>query len=221
MKNILLSLLTFSMFISHAGIVNAEGLIATGKLIDDPLIDSSWVTDQPTFNYRLPCDMDKINAVVIIIHGTNRMDLLDSDNEQGKLLYSKDLSSTYPIMDRFCVITVIPKSEIIRRLDSEGVARLYRYWWMSEQNASGYKTDEGEIKSIIKLINLAKDVVKKPVFLAIGHDRGTLQNKLIDKMYSTELQLIYQITGFVDINYHTGEFVAQFLDGTIWISEEH
>jgi hypothetical protein len=58
-------------FISHAGIVNAEGLIATGKLIDDPLIDSSWVTDQPTFNYRLPCDMDKINAVVIIIHGTN------------------------------------------------------------------------------------------------------------------------------------------------------
>jgi hypothetical protein len=40
---------------------------------DDPLLDDSWITDQPTFNYRVPCDMDKINAVVIFVHGTNQV----------------------------------------------------------------------------------------------------------------------------------------------------
>jgi hypothetical protein len=36
--------------------------------------------------------MDKINAVVIIIHGTNQLDLVSTNNEQGKLLYYKDLA---------------------------------------------------------------------------------------------------------------------------------
>jgi hypothetical protein len=51
--------------------------------------------------------MDKINAVVIIIHGTNQLDLVSTNNEQGKLLYYKDLSSTYPIMEIECVKHVI------------------------------------------------------------------------------------------------------------------
>jgi hypothetical protein len=216
MKNILLSLLLIS---STLGSFNTFAQVELAK--DDPLLDDSWITDQPTFNYRLPCEMDKINAVVIIIHGTNQLDLVDTNNEQGKPLYKADLSSTYPIMDKFCVITVIPKSKIIRELNLKDVNKMYRYWWMSEQNALGHKTDENEVEEIIKIIQLAKDVVKKPIFLAMGHDRGILQNKLISKMYSTELRFIDQITGFVDINYHTGEFVAQFFNGNIWLSEEH
>jgi hypothetical protein len=48
--------------------INSEGVI-----IVDPMLDDSWITDQPTFNYRVPCDMDKINAVVIFVHGTNHV----------------------------------------------------------------------------------------------------------------------------------------------------
>jgi hypothetical protein len=59
--------------------------------------------------------MGKINAVVIIIHGTNRLDLVTTNNKQRKLLYDEDVSSTYPIMDKFCVITVIPKSVHLHR----------------------------------------------------------------------------------------------------------
>ena len=215
MKKLLLSLLLISSTLAS---FNTYGQVKIDK--GDPLLDSAWTTDQPTFNYRLPCEMNKINAVVIIIHGTNQLDLVSTNNEQGKLLYYKDLSSTYPIMDKFCVITVIPKSEIIQRVDSEGITRLYRSWWMSDK-IDGKRNDYQEVKEIIKIIKLAKDVVKKPIFLAMGHDRGILQNKLISEMYSTEISFMYQITGFVDINYHTGEFVAQFFNGNIWKSEEH
>jgi hypothetical protein len=207
------------MFISHAGVVNA-GVVNEGNLIDDPLIDSSWVTDQPNFNYRLPCDIDKINAVVIILHGTNRKDLVSTDNEQGKLLYSKDLSSTYPIMDKFCVITVIPKSVIIKEDDEEGVARLYRSWWMSNKRAS-YGDDLPEIRAVLNIVNLAKSAVNKPIFIAKGHDGGALQMKILDKNYFLWVPFREHITGFVEIDYLTGEFAAHFLNGTVWLSEDH
>jgi hypothetical protein len=47
-------------------------------------------------------------------------------------------------LDKFCVITVIPKSEIVTGRDSEGVTRLYRSWWMSDKVAS-YRDEQPEI----------------------------------------------------------------------------
>jgi hypothetical protein len=52
-----------------------------------------------------------------------------------------------------------------QRVDSEGITRLYRSWWMSDK-IDGKRNDYQEVKEIIKIIKLAKDVVKKPIFLA-------------------------------------------------------
>jgi hypothetical protein len=48
---------------------------------------------------------------------------MTTNNKQRKLLYDQDVSSTYPIMDKFCVITVIPKSEIVAGRYSDGVTK--------------------------------------------------------------------------------------------------
>jgi hypothetical protein len=182
----------------------------------DPLIDSSWITDQSTFNYRLPCEMGKINAVVIIIHGTNRLDLVTTNNKQRKLLYDEDVSSTYPIMDKFCVITVIPKSEIVTGRDSEGVTRLYRSWWMSDKVAS-YRDEQPEIDAVLSIIQLAKEVVNKPIFLAAGHDRGITRAKLIALMLQEKSQTINKISGFIDIEYRTAGS-RYFCESLFWAS---
>jgi hypothetical protein len=44
---------------------------------------NGWVTDQPTFNYKLPCDLDKTPAVAVVVHGLNHMDLLE-ENDEGE-----------------------------------------------------------------------------------------------------------------------------------------
>jgi hypothetical protein len=215
MKKLLLSLLltssTLFSFSTFAQIEVPE---------TDPMLDSSWTTDQPTFNYRLPCAMDKVSAVVIIIHGTNRLDLVTTNNKQRKLLYDQDVSSTYPIMDKFCVITVIPKSEIVAGRYSDGVTRLYRSWWMSDKVA-GYRDEQPEIDAVLSIIQLAKKIVNRPIFLAAGHDRGVTRTKLISQMFQDKSQTINKIAGIVDIDYRTGEFVAQTFFGDIWKSEEH
>jgi hypothetical protein len=38
----------------------------TTPVEDDVALDG-WVTDQATFNYKMPCDADKIKAVAIIV----------------------------------------------------------------------------------------------------------------------------------------------------------
>ena len=35
---------------------------------EDPMLANGWVTDQPTFNYKLPCDLDKTPAVAVVVH---------------------------------------------------------------------------------------------------------------------------------------------------------
>ncbi|SMG64699.1 secreted protein, partial [methanotrophic bacterial endosymbiont of Bathymodiolus sp.] len=35
-----------------------------------------WIKTEATFNYKLPCDIDKTIAVAVVVHGVNRMDLL-------------------------------------------------------------------------------------------------------------------------------------------------
>jgi hypothetical protein len=30
---------------------------------EDPMLANGWVTDQPTFNYKLPCDLDKTPSI--------------------------------------------------------------------------------------------------------------------------------------------------------------
>jgi hypothetical protein len=43
--------------------------------------------------------MGKINAVVIIIHGTNRLDLVTTNNKQRKLLYDARVLKESSVLD--------------------------------------------------------------------------------------------------------------------------
>jgi hypothetical protein len=47
----------------------------TTPVEDDVALDG-WVTDQATFNYKMPCDADKIKAVAIIVKDLNVMESL-------------------------------------------------------------------------------------------------------------------------------------------------
>jgi hypothetical protein len=57
---------------------NAEssGITICGIPKEDPMLANGWVTDQPTFNYKLPCDLDKTPAVAVVVHGLNHMDTI-------------------------------------------------------------------------------------------------------------------------------------------------
>jgi hypothetical protein len=221
----LLTLLLLNLLMPHNAFakvkVSTEGMInSEGVIIVDPMLDDSWITDQPTFNYRVPCDMDKINAVVIFVHGTNQVDYLKNRNNNNVPITVADMSSTYPNFDKFCVITAIPKSEVGSLSGLEGTPRFYRRWWMSKGDSLGHTTDADEIKAIINLIELAKDAVKKPIFLAMGHDKGRLVSKIIASV-GADFYTDGTLTGLVYVDATSGEFAAHFFNGTLWLSEEH
>jgi hypothetical protein len=55
----LLTLLLLNLLMPHNAFakvkVSTEGMInSEGVIIVDPMLDDSWITDQPTFNYRVP-----------------------------------------------------------------------------------------------------------------------------------------------------------------------
>jgi hypothetical protein len=57
--------------------------------VKEVLLDD-WVTDQPTFNYTLPCSIEKTSVVGIVVHGKDRRDILEKQ-EDGSLKYPKDV----------------------------------------------------------------------------------------------------------------------------------
>jgi hypothetical protein len=42
--------------------IHDDARLRDGIPKEDPMLANGWVTDQPTFNYKLPCDLDKTPA---------------------------------------------------------------------------------------------------------------------------------------------------------------
>jgi hypothetical protein len=70
-----------------------------------------WIKTEATFNYKLPCDINKTVAVAVVIHGVNRMDELE-ENDEGDFVYARDMSIAFPRMEELCIAIAIPKSGI-------------------------------------------------------------------------------------------------------------
>jgi hypothetical protein len=77
--------------------------------VEEDLSLAGWVTDQPTFNYKLPCDIDITTGVAIVVHGLNRADVLE-ENDEGELVHARDISIAYPRMEELCLAITLPKS---------------------------------------------------------------------------------------------------------------
>jgi hypothetical protein len=191
-----------------------------------------WIKTEATFNYKLPCDIDKTIAVAVVVHGVNRMDLLE-ENDEGDFVYDRDMSIVFPRMEELCIAIAMPKSGIStvweNLWETENArygtyrASYHRTWWMTkgvlpQDSLVPVRDEKEEIAAIIELIGIANEAVKKPVFLAIGNDLGVLTFKVISALAAEGK--ITEIAGFISVDRETGEFTGHLRDGTTWESKD-
>ena len=194
------------------------------SLVVDSLNDT-WVTDQKTFNYKLPCSIEATPAVVVVVHGINRRQrvMIGLDRMGRNYISDESVSIAYPRLTDFCVAIATPKSGVLVPFFGR-YSNYYRTWWMTEGVVDA-KTllpvinEAEEINSIIDLINIAKEAVNAPVYLLMGNDSGVLANKVIDTLKSDGNSDL--ISGFVLVDKTTGEFIAVNTDETVWRSKDH
>ena len=192
----------------------------------EDVLNEYWVTDQQTFNYTLPCAIEDTPAVVVVVHGANRRQKVKGGLERmgTHYIYDKSVSIAYPRLTDFCVAIAIPKSGVLSPQIGARHTNYYRTWWMTQGTVDPVTllpvfNEEEEINAIIDLIEVANEVVKKPVFLLLGNDLGRLANKVIDVLGLTGQS--NAIAGFVLADRKTGEFTAYLKNGTEWESVEH
>lgn len=182
--------------------------------VKEVLLDD-WVTDQPTFNYTLPCSIEKTSVVGIVVHGKDRRDILEKQ-EDGSLKYPKDVSIAFDKFKASCAAIVVPKSSIGAFVNDEGKVFYFRDWKMGslDQNI----TLKEEINTIIDLIYIAKDVVKKPIYLVYGHDEGALSIEVLNELKKRsdidQTNPDYPIKGYVVVDTTTGVFTVHDLEDT-------
>jgi hypothetical protein len=149
----------------------------TTPVEDDVALDG-WVTDQATFNYKMPCDADKIKAVAIIVKDLNVMERVEI-NADGQYWAVNDTSEVFPEFERFCVAIVMPKSGVSTVVDDTKGNRYYRTYWMS-RGTSVYRRygapgdfflqeRNEEIAAYTDVIYTANTALHKPVFIFNGH----------------------------------------------------
>jgi hypothetical protein len=190
--------------------------------VKSPVAAIEWVTDQATFDYVLPCDSG-IPYAAIVAQGANRMDLLE-ENEDGELVYSRDMSIGLERMADFCVAIGAPKSGLSTTYSDRDEPVYWRTWWMTEgvedDNDIPVRDEDEEIQATIDLIKLAKESLNGlPVYIVIGNDLGGLAGKVINKLGADGE--IDSIDGFIAVDRETGEFTIYGRDGTEWKSADH
>jgi hypothetical protein len=158
--------------------------IRYAAVVVEETLDSPWVTDQSTFNYRLDCALEDSLAVAVVFHGANHKDKLILD-DSGLYKYPFDINASFPAMSKMCIPIVVPKSGINTLVADDGTIEVYRNWWMTtgEVDDTGIivREEEEEINEFIELLKLAKEVAKKPVYIMYGNgynDKGYLYNPL-------------------------------------------
>jgi hypothetical protein len=64
----------------------------------EDVLNESWVTDQQTFNYTLPCAIEDTPAVVVVVHGANRRQKVKGGLERmgTHYIYDNSVSIAYP-----------------------------------------------------------------------------------------------------------------------------
>lgn len=198
--------------------------IRYAAVVVEETLDSPWVTDQSTFNYRLDCALEDSLAVAVVFHGANHKDKLILD-DSGLYKYPFDINASFPAMSKMCIPIVVPKSGINTLVADDGTIEVYRNWWMTtgEVDDTGIivREEEEEINEFIELLKLAKEVAKKPVYIMYGNgyndkdyegDKETVI-RVIDKL--TKLNELDLIAGTLYSDIETGGFTMYTLDGDV------
>jgi hypothetical protein len=198
--------------------------IKYAAVVVEETLDSPWVTDQSTFNYRLDCALEDSLAVAVVFHGANHKDKLILD-DSGLYKYPFDINASFPAMSKMCIPIVVPKSGINTLVADDGTIEVYRNWWMTtgEVDDTGIivREEEEEINEFIELLKLAKEVAKKPVYIMYGNgyndkdyegDKETVI-RVIDKL--TKLNELDLIAGTLYSDIETGGFTMYTLDGDV------
>ncbi|SMG65400.1 secreted protein [methanotrophic bacterial endosymbiont of Bathymodiolus sp.] len=193
-------------------VIDAHNIFNERNATVEELLSDPWVIDQSTFNYRLPCTIEETTAVAIVIHGENRKDFLEPDSD-GMLVYPYDVSAVFSDMLNLCVALTVPKSGRGAFVTRSGDVTEYREWWMVEDTEA--RTEEVESNAVIDLIDLAFEVIHKPIYLVYGNDSGYLASKVTKKL--KELGKINIIYGVITVDSKAGEFKGHKLDGTTWV----
>jgi hypothetical protein len=166
--------------------INLKIALANAAIIVEDNLNSKWNQDQFTFNYQMPCSLEDTTSTAILIKSNSHKDKLEL-NEDNYYVYDNDISVIYPTLVEQCIIIATPKSGTNTELTDNEDLQVYRHWWMSQgtlnEKGNIVITEDQEINEIISLIKLAKEAIKKPVYLMYANH---LNDELIDNN-STDL----------------------------------
>lgn len=185
-----------------------------------PVAETEWVTSEATFDYVKPCVA--INYVAIVSNIANHKDLL-VENDEGKLVHARDRTVGYQRLADNCVTIVAPKTGLSTTYNEYGDAEHWRNWWMTagveDDNGIPVRDANAEIEATIALVKLAISATGAPVYLVMGNDSGESSANVLDRLLADGEDKL--VSGFIHIDYETGEFTTYSRDGTVWKSEDH
>jgi hypothetical protein len=198
-----------------------EARLAIPELeVKAPVAGVEWVTDQATFDYVMPCP--DISYIAIVSNVANHKDPL-VENSQGERAYWRDTTVAYSRMADYCIVIGAPKTGTSTTYDENNNLEYWRNWWMTagveDDNGIPVRDENDEIEATIALIKLAIAVTARPVYLVMSNDLGESSAKVLNRLMDDGEDKL--VSGFIQIDYKTGEFTTYHRDGTIWLSKDN
>ena len=195
--------------------------LAIPKLeVKAPVAGVEWTANEGTFDYVKPCAA--INYIAIVSNIANHKDLL-VENDEGELTYWRDTTVGYSRMADNCIVIGSPKTGLSTTYKGNGEPEHWRNWWMTsgveDENGIPVRDENSEIEATIALIKLAISATGSKVYLVMGNDLGESSAKVLDRLMADGEDKL--VSGFIHIDYETGEFTTYSRDGTVWKSEDH
>ena len=185
-----------------------------------PVAGVEWVTSEATFDYVKPCAA--INYIAIVSNIANHKDLL-VENSQGERTYWRDTTVAYSRMADYCITIGAPKTGTSTTYDENNNQQHWRNWWMTTgiEDAIGIpvRYEDDEIEATIALVKLAVTATARPVYLVMSNDLGESSAKVLNRLMDDGEDKL--VSGFIQIDYKTGEFTTYHRDGTIWLSKDN
>ncbi|SEH77991.1 hypothetical protein BAZSYMB_GCONTIG00690_0 [Bathymodiolus azoricus thioautotrophic gill symbiont] len=90
---------------------------------------------------------------------------------------------------------------------------------VEDDNGIPVRDANAEIEATIALVKLAISATGAPVYLVMGNDSGESSANVLDRLLADGEDKL--VSGFIHIDYETGEFTTYSRDGTVWKSEDH
>jgi hypothetical protein len=126
-------------------------------------------------------------------------------------------------MADYCITIGAPKTGTSTTYDENNNQQHWRNWWMTpgveDANGIPVRNENDEIEATIALIKLAIAVTARPVYLVMSNDLGESSAKVLNRLMDDGEDKL--VSGFIQIDYKTGEFTTYHRDGTIWLSKDN